>query len=83
MKQLSRYLLDRIIVDFETIDIEEVRGLLRDEDSQESRALLSKLIEDHGLDDLAITVADCLKARIRLGIDEACIEEQLVMYSES
>ena len=83
MKHLSRYLIDRIIVDFENIDIEEVRGLLREEDSQESRALLSKLIDDHGIDDLAITVADCLKAHIRSGIDEACIEEQLVMYSES
>jgi len=83
VKHLSRYLIDRIIVDFENIDIEEVRGLLREEDSQESRALLSKLIDDHGIDDLAITVADCLKAHIRSGIDEACIEEQLVMYSES
>ena len=83
MKQLSKYLLDRIIVDFEGIDLEEVRGLLRDEDSEESRALLSKLIEDRGIDELAVTVADCLKAHLRNGIDEASIEEQLVTYSES
>ena len=83
MKHLSRYLIDRMIVDFENVDIEEVRSLLREEDSQQSRALLSKLVEDHGIDDLAITVADCLKAHIRTGVDEACIEEQLVMYSES
>jgi hypothetical protein len=35
------------------------------------------------MDELAITIADCLKERVRTGIDEATVEEQLVTYSES
>ena len=83
MKQLAKYMLDRMIVDFEGIDLEEVRAMLREEDSEESRALLSRLMEDRGIDELAITVADCLKAHVRTGIDEAIVEEQILTYSES
>jgi carbamoylphosphate synthase small subunit len=83
VKHLAKYLLERMIVDFENIDLEEVRGLLREEGTQESRALLAKLVEERGLDELAITLADCLKENIRTGVDEASIEEQLVTYSES
>jgi hypothetical protein len=83
VKHLAKYLLERMIVDFENIDLEEVRGLLREEGTQESRALLAKLVEERGLDELAITLADCLKENIRTGVDEASIEEQLITYSES
>ena len=83
MKQLAKYMLDRMIVDFEGIDLEEVRSMLREEDSEESRALLSRLVEDRGIDELAITVADCLKAHVRTGIDENVVEEQILTYSES
>lgn len=83
MKQLAKYLLDRMIVDFEGVDIEEVRALLREADTEESRAILAKLVEERGIDELAITVADCLKDHLRTGIDENCIEEQLAMFSES
>jgi hypothetical protein len=83
VKQLAKYLLDRMIVDFEGVDIEEVRALLRDADTEESRAILAKLVEERGIDELAITVADCLKDHLRTGIDESCIEEQLAMFSES
>ena len=83
MKQLAKYMLDRMIVDFEGIDLEEVRAMLREEDSEESRALLSRLMEDRGIDELAITVADCLKAHVRTGIDEAIVEDQILTYSES
>jgi hypothetical protein len=83
VKQLAKYMLDRMIVDFEGIDLEEVRTMLREEDSEESRALLSRLIEDRGVDELAVTVADCLKAHVRTGIDEAVVEEQILTYSES
>jgi hypothetical protein len=83
VKQLAKYLFDRMIVDFEGVDIDEVRGLLREEDSEESRAMLDKLRADNGIDELALAVADCLKDRIRDGVDEACIEEHLVLYLES
>lgn len=83
MNQLARYLFDRLILDFSGVDIEEVRAMLREEDSQESRALLSRLIEDRGLEELELTVADCLKDEIRNGINEETIGRQLLLFSES
>jgi hypothetical protein len=45
--------------------------------------LLSRLIEDKGVEDFLIVVADCLKESIRSGISEDIIREQLTTYSES
>ncbi len=84
MRDLARYLLENAIIDFGGgITIEQVRQFLRDDDSREARVLLSKLIEDRGVDDLMVTVADCLKEFIRSGINEDVIREQLITYSES
>ncbi|MFO0693555.1 MAG: hypothetical protein U0230_08370 [Polyangiales bacterium] len=84
MNELARYLLENAYIDFQgAISIEEVRRLLRDEDSREARALLSKLIEEEGVDDLMITLADCLREYIRTGINEDLVRNQLVTYSES
>lgn len=84
MNELARYLLENAYIDFQGgITIEEVRKFLRDEDSRESRALLSKLIEDDGVDDLMVTIADCLKEYIRTGINEETVRGQLITYSES
>ena len=84
MNELARYLLENAYIDFQGgITIEEVRKFLRDEDSRESRALLSKLIEDDGVDDLMVTIADCLKEYIRTGINEDTVRGQLITYSES
>ncbi len=63
--------------------MEKVRELLRDDDTREARSLLAKLIDDKGVDDLLITIADCLKDHIRVGITEETIREQLSTYSES
>ena len=84
MRELARYLLTHAIIDFEGgVSIEQVRQFLRDDDSREARMLLSKLIEDKGVDDLMVVVADCLKEYIRVGINEDIIREQLGTYSES
>ena len=84
MRELARYLLEHAIIDFHgDITIEEVRQFLRDDDSREARTLMSKLIEDKGVEDLLIVVADCLKEHIRSGINEDIIREQLSTYSES
>ncbi|MDI7268967.1 MAG: hypothetical protein QME96_13345 [Myxococcota bacterium] len=83
MKQLSKYLFERISLDFSGTDLEEVRAMLREEDTQESRAILAKLIEDHGLEDLELTVLDCLKDELRSGVNEDVIEQHLLTYSES
>ncbi|HJL05213.1 MAG TPA: hypothetical protein RMH85_07070 [Polyangiaceae bacterium LLY-WYZ-15_(1-7)] len=84
MNKLARYLIEHIYLDFDGgITIDQVREFLRDEDSRESRALLAKLIEDKGVDDMMITVAEVLKDYLRTGINEEVLREQLRMYSES
>jgi hypothetical protein len=56
-------------VDFQgEISLDQVRQYLRGDDSRESKALLQKLIEDKGVDDLLITLADVLKEHIRTGV---------------
>lgn len=84
MNRLARYLVEHIYIDFEGgITIDQVRQLLREEDTRESRALLSKLIDDKGIDDMMITVAECLKDYLRSGINEDVVGKQLISYSES
>ena len=84
MKELVRYLLENMYVDFQgEISLDQVRQFLRGDDSREAKALLQKLIEDKGVDDLLITLADVLKEHIRTGINEQVTREQLVMYAES
>ncbi|MBK8168879.1 MAG: hypothetical protein IPK60_00880 [Sandaracinaceae bacterium] len=84
MRELVRYLLDHAVIDFQgDIAIDQVRQFLRDDDTRESRQLLSKLIEDKGVDDLLITIADCLKEYIRVGVTEEVLRDQLTVYSES
>jgi hypothetical protein len=84
VKELVRYLLENMYVDFQgEISLDQVRQFLRGDDSREAKALLQKLIEDKGVDDLLITLADVLKEHIRTGINDQAVREQLVMYAES
>ena len=84
MKELVRYLLDNMYLDFQgEISIDSVRQFLRGDDSREAKALLSKLIADKGVDELLLTLADCLKEHIRSGVNEQVVREQLSLYSES
>jgi hypothetical protein len=84
VKELIRYLLQNIQLDFQgEISLDQVRQYLRDDDTRESRKLLGKLIEDKGVDDMLITLADCLKEHITTGIRDETVSEQLRMYSDS
>jgi hypothetical protein len=84
VKELVRYLLENLYLDFQgEISLDNVRQFLRGDDSREAKALLQKLIEDKGVDDLLITLADVLKEHIRTGVNEQVMREQLSMYSES
>ena len=84
MRELVRYLLENAYIDFQgDLSIETVREFLREDETREARSLLAKLIDDKGVDDLLITIADCLKDHIRTGINEDTIREQLGTYSES
>ena len=84
MKELVKYLLDNLYFDFQgEITLDTVRGFLREDDGREARQLLSKLIEEKGVDDLLITLADCLKEHIQTGVNEKVVRDQLAMYTES
>ena len=84
MKQLIAYLLDHLMVDFDgDLTLETVRAFLRDDDSREGRALLAKLVEDRGVEDMMVTLADCLKDNVRTGINEDTVRDQIRSYAES
>jgi len=84
LNELSQYLLENLIVDFEgEVTTDAVRDLLRKDESAVSRALLQKIIEDKGIEDLLIAVADCITANIANAITPGEIREHLVTYSES
>ncbi len=84
MKELVRYLLENMYIDFQgEISLDSVRQFLRADESRESKALLQRLIQDKGVDDLLITLADCLKDNIRTGVSEDVVREQLNLYTDS
>ncbi len=84
MKELVRYLLENIYIDFQgDIDLDQVRDFLRKDDSHEARMLLTKLNQDGSIDDLLLSLADVLKAYIPRGISDQVIREQILEYSES
>jgi Mn-containing catalase len=84
VKELIKYLLDNLFLDFQgEITLETVRNFLREDDGREARQLLAKLMEEKGVEDMLTTLADCLKEHIQTGINEKVVREQLSMYSDS
>lgn len=84
MNELIRYLIDHLYFDFQgDITVERVREFLREDDSPEARRVLAKIIDEEGVDDLLLALADSLKEYIRTGVNEAVLAEQLRLYVES
>lgn len=84
MNRLIHYLLDNIILDFRgELTLDQVREMLREDESREARALLARIIEERGVEDLLVTLADCLKDYIRNGITPENVREQIALYAES
>ncbi|MCL2822593.1 MAG: hypothetical protein FWD57_01255 [Polyangiaceae bacterium] len=84
VKELTEYLLENLYIDFQgEVSLDTVRGYLREDDSPEARRLLAKLMEDEEVNEMLITLADCLKDNIATGIQPDVIQEALIMYSES
>jgi hypothetical protein len=84
VNELVRYLIENMYLDFQgEVSVEKVREFLREDDSRDARQLLSKIIEEKGVNDLLITLADCLREHIRSGVTDQVVREQLNMYSES
>jgi len=84
LNELAQYLLENLILDFEgEVNMDTVRAFLRKDNSAASRSLLQKIIEENGVEDLLIAVADCLSADLSKGISIPSIREHLSTYSES
>jgi hypothetical protein len=83
MDKLSKYLLERLQLDFSgDIDSETIKQYLREDNSTEANQLLSKIAQE-GVDDLLIVVADCLKENLAEGINENTMKQQLSSYGEA
>lgn len=84
LDQLVAYLMDNLILDFQgDLTLDMVRDFLREDDSRESKILLSKLVEDRGVSEMLICIADCLRDYLRTGVKPDVVEEQVRLYSES
>jgi hypothetical protein len=84
VNQLISYLLDNLILDFQgDLNLDMVRNFLREDDSRDARALLSKLVEDRGVNDMMVTLADCLQDYLKSGINDEVVREQIRLYTES
>ncbi len=84
MNQLVAYLLDNLILDFQgNLTLDMVRSFLKDDDSREAKTLLAKLVEDRGVSDMLICIADCLREHISSGIKQEEVKGQLRAYAES
>lgn len=84
MNRLIAYLRDNLIIDFQgDLTLEMVRDFLRDDDSREARQLLAKLVEERGVNDMLIAIADCLIDDIRAKLSDDLLREQLRAYAES
>jgi len=84
VKRLIQYLRENIILDFQgDMTIEMLREMLRDDDSREARALRAKVVEDKGVNDMMLVLADCLLEAVQRSLTDEAIREQLSTYAES
>jgi hypothetical protein len=84
VKQLIAYLLDHAILDFSgDLTLDMVRDFLREDDSAEGRKLLTKIVADRGVEDMLVTLGDCLQDYLRTGLSDDVVREQIRLYSES
>jgi hypothetical protein len=84
VNQLIAYLLDHAMLDFSgDLTLDMIREFLRNDDSPSSRALLAKLVQERGVDDMVVTLADCLQEYLRTGLTEEIVRDQIKFYAES
>jgi len=84
VKQLIAYLLDHAILDFSgDLTLDMVRDFLKEDDGPEGRKLLTKLVADRGVEDMLVTLGDCLQDYLRTGLSDDVVREQIRLYSES
>ena len=76
--------MESLILDFQgDLTLDQVRDFLREDNSRDARAVLAKLVEDRGVSDMMLVLADCLQEHIRTGIQPATVHEQVRLYADS
>lgn len=84
LNELAQYLIENIILDFEgDVTTETVRAFLRKDESPQARALLQRIIEEQGIDELLLALADCLTAELAKRFTPSDVTEHLITYSEA
>ncbi|MCB9556719.1 MAG: hypothetical protein H6707_11495 [Deltaproteobacteria bacterium] len=84
MNRLIQYLLSHLILDFQgDLTLDMVREFLREDNSRDARALLARLVEERGVEDMMVALADCLQEHIPSGITPDALQEQIRLYAES
>jgi hypothetical protein len=84
LNKLIAYLRENVILDFQgDLTIEMVREFLREDDSRDARAVLNKLVEERGVEEMMLVLADCLLGQVQRALTDDVMREQLRMYSES
>jgi len=84
VNRLIAYLREQLILDFQgDLTIEMVREFLKEDDSREARLLLAKMVEDRGVNDMMLVLADCLLEHVQQALSDDIMREQLRSYAES
>ena len=84
MNQLATYLLEHLIIDFQgDLDLDTIKGFLKEDSSAAAKDLVKRIARDGGVDDMVIALADCLRESIRTGINEPEVVEQIRLYADS
>ena len=72
------------MIDFQgDLSVAKVRELLAGDDSRDAKALLAKLVADKKIEDMIVTLADCLLEPAQAALTDEVMREQLRMYAES
>src|SRR5690606_40314449 len=78
VQELVQFLLKNLYLDFQgDITMEQIRQFLRQDDSREARRVLARILDEKGVDDLLLTLADCLREHLPNGVNEEVIRAQL------
>lgn len=84
MNELAKYLIENLIIDFQgDLDLDSVKSYLKDDNSPMAKDLMKRLVKDGGVEDMIVTLADCLREAVRTGINEPEILEQIKLYADS
>ncbi|MCE9574067.1 MAG: hypothetical protein K8W52_13055 [Deltaproteobacteria bacterium] len=84
MNRLIAYLRENVILDFQgDLSVERVRELLAGDDSRDTRALLSKVVNDGKVEDMLLVLTDCLLEAVQTALTDDVLREQLRMYTQS